>query len=205
MLGGPESGGEGFDYCPSGMLSAFCILFEVCFRQLENGMNEPTLKGDDGISAKVEPATRNDIPRLTELLTLLFAQEREFSPDSAKQTEGLERIISGPDLGHILVLRKEGDIVAMVNLLYTVSTALGGLVAVLEDMIVHPDQRGTGAGSLLLQAAIEFAKGEGCRRITLLTDHDNSGAIRFYRRHGFRQSSMVPMRLVLEPSDVRKG
>lgn len=160
-------------------------------------MNGSGLMVDDGTDATVEIATVEDIPCLNKLLTHLFTQEKDFYPDATRQIEGLERIISEPRVGHILVMRKEGEIVAMVNLLYTVSTALGGPVAILEDMIVHPDQRGKGAGSLLVQTAIEFARGGGCRRITLLTDHDNSGAIRFYRRHGFRQSSMVPMRLVM--------
>lgn len=160
-------------------------------------MNETTMQKTDGGIASVDIATCSDIPCLNELLCLLFAQERDFSPDAGRQADGLARIISEPEVGHILVLRLDGEIIAMVNLLYTVSTALGERVALLEDMIVHPDHRGDGAGSRLLQAAIEFARGAGCRRITLLTDHDNSGAIRFYRSHGFRQSLMVPLRLAL--------
>lgn len=160
-------------------------------------MDETTSMGAGGGIADVDIATSSDIPRLNELLNLLFAQERDFSPDTRKQADGLERIITDPRVGHILVLRHSGEVVAMVNLLYTVSTALGERVAILEDMIVHQDHRRGGAGSRLLQAAIEFARGEGCLRITLLTDHDNNGAIRFYRNHGFEQSSMVPMRLAL--------
>jgi len=160
-------------------------------------MKETSAVVGETVPAVVEIANRADIPRLNELLTLLFIQEADFHPDEAKQTAGLERIIADPRVGHILVLRQGGEIVAMVNLLYTVSTALGERVAMLEDMIVHPDFRGGGAGSILLQGAIAFASGEGCRRITLLTDHDNNGAIRFYQRHGFNLSAMVPLRLTL--------
>lgn len=160
-------------------------------------MKETGAMLDEVVPAVVEIATRADIPRLNELLTLLFTQEADFRPDEAMQTAGLERIIADPRIGHILVLRQGVEIVAMVNLLYTVSTALGERVAILEDMIVHPDVRGGGAGSTLLQGAITFAAGEGCRRITLLTDHDNNGAIRFYQRHGFSLSAMVPLRLTL--------
>lgn len=142
-------------------------------------------------------ATEADIPRLNELLTLLFTQEADFRPDAVKQAAGLRRIMADPGVGHILVLRRGGEIVGMINLLYTVSTALGERVAILEDMIVHPDCRGAGAGSRLLRGAVEFAGQAGCRRITLLTDHDNSGAIRFYQRHGFALSAMVPLRLSL--------
>ncbi|MDD2853290.1 MAG: GNAT family N-acetyltransferase [Desulfuromonadaceae bacterium] len=85
----------------------------------------------------------------------------------------------------------------MVNLLNTVSTALGERVAILEDMIVDPDNRGGGEGSHLLTGAIELARKQGCLRITLLTDRANSGAIRFYERHGFNLSEMVTLRLLL--------
>jgi GNAT superfamily N-acetyltransferase len=146
---------------------------------------------------RIDTATREDIPRLTELLTILFTQEADFTPDPARQTAGLQRIIDDPATGQILVLREHAIIVGMVNLLYTISTALGERVAILEDMVVDPAHRGGGIGSRLLNGAIEHARQQGCRRITLLTDRVNSDAIRFYERHGFQLSEMVPLRLLL--------
>lgn len=69
-------------------------------------------------------------------------------------------------------------------------------MAILEDMIVRPGHRGRGAGSKLLRAAIEFTRSLGCRRLTLLTDGANASAQKFYIRHGFSPSKMVPYRLV---------
>lgn len=86
----------------------------------------------------------------------------------------------------------------MVNLLYTISTALGERVAILEDMVVSPSARSLGLGSALLEHAIDHARRQGCRRITLLTDAHNLDAQRFYARHGFARSSMLPMRLALD-------
>ena len=97
-----------------------------------------------------------------------------------------------------MVARRSGEIIGMVNLLYTVSTALGGRVALLEDMVVSPKARGLGVGSKLINQSIEFAKENGCKRITLLTDHDNEGSHRFYQRHGFSRSSMVVFRRSLD-------
>ena len=105
----------------------------------------------------------------------------------------------------------EDDVPALSELLgvlFLPSTALGGRVALLEDMVVRPDARGGGAGSRLLAAATEFARSAGCLRITLLTDAHNAAAQRFYGRHGFTRSAMIPMRLLLggqrhaEPSDA---
>jgi GNAT superfamily N-acetyltransferase len=132
------------------------------------------------------------------LLALLFAEEEDFQPNKEKQSLALKEIITQPSIGRILVLR-EGDYVAgMVNILFTVSTACGGKVSLIEDMIVHPTHRGNGLGSKLLQAAIAFSQNEGCLRITLLTDRANDPAIRFYQRHGFEMSAMVPLRLTLD-------
>ena len=146
---------------------------------------------------EVTQAENGDIPELCELLDLLFTQEVEFRPDPAMQAEGLRQIIDFPERGRILVLREGASVLGMVNLLFTVSTALGGRVAILEDMVVRPAHRGRGAGSMLLRAALDFARSAGCRRITLLTDRTNESAQRFYRRHGFHLSEMVPMRFIL--------
>jgi ribosomal protein S18 acetylase RimI-like enzyme len=64
-------------------------------------------------------------------------------------------------------------------------------------MVVSPDARGSGVGSRLLEKAIQFARLNGCKRITLLTDRDNESAQRFYQRHGFGLSAMIPLRLLL--------
>lgn len=107
-------------------------------------------------------------------------------------------IIRNPCQGIILVAREGDAIVAMVNLLFTISTALGERVALLEDMVVSHQCRGTGVGSALLLHAIQHCQSSGIKRVTLLTDSDNDKAQRFYGRHGFRKSAMVPMRLHLQ-------
>lgn len=146
---------------------------------------------------EVNLATAKDVPGLSALLSVLFAQEAEFRPDPVAQARGLSMILDDPGLGAILVARDQGRPLGMVNLLYTVSTALGCRVALLEDMVVAADARGRGIGGRLLMTAIAHARAAGCQRITLLTDTDNVSAQRFYRRHGFVSSSMQPMRLLL--------
>jgi len=142
-----------------------------------------------------ELANLEDIPLLIPLLNQLFEQESEFKPNIEAQKSGLEKIISDNNTGFILVARNESTIIGMVNILFTVSTALGSRVGLLEDMVVLLKGRGTGVGTQLLKRALELAKEYGCKRITLLTDHDNSGAHSFYERSGFTQSSMVVFRI----------
>lgn len=146
---------------------------------------------------EIGPAAAADIPALCELLTVLFSQEREFQPNRKAQKRGLGLILEQPETGQIWVARLNGEIVGMVNVLYTVSTALGERVAWLEDMVVAPAHRACGIGSALLSHTVAQARRQGCRRITLLTDADNAAGQRFYVKHGFSASAMRPMRLPL--------
>ncbi len=149
----------------------------------------------------IEPATLADVDQLADLLVVLFSQEAELTPDRAKQLRGLQTIIASPEVGQIFVARDggrvEGGVLGMVSLLRTISTAEGGPVCWLEDMVVRPDARAAGLGSRLLQHAIDYARSNGFKRITLLTDGDNEEARRFYQRHGFQLSAMATLRLNL--------
>ena len=143
----------------------------------------------------VRPAGTHDVPRLCELLFLLFTQEADFEPDRDKQSRALQMILQQPDTGRVLCAVDDDTVVGMVSLLFTVSTAEGGRAAWLEDLVVHPSRRGRGVGEQLLNAAITEAQGAGCLRVTLLTDSDNDAAHRLYVRAGFARSKMLPLRL----------
>jgi GNAT superfamily N-acetyltransferase len=149
----------------------------------------------------VEQATILDLPQLTDLLHDLFTMEADFHPDRAKQLRGLQLILEQPNRGRIFVLRHNGMILGMINLLFTISTAEGGFVILLEDVIVHKDHRHQGIGDKLLKRAIEYAKAKNFLRITLLTDRLNDDSQRFFKRHGFFVSTMIPMRLILSNTE----
>ncbi|WP_275356393.1 GNAT family N-acetyltransferase [Methylophilus sp. YYY-1] len=97
----------------------------------------------------------------------------------------------------MLVARQQGQVIAMVSLLFTISTALGGRVALLEDMVVDQTCRGLGIGSQLLTFAIAHARQQAIQRLTLLTDQDNQAGQHLYRKHGFQPSGMQVWRLIL--------
>ena len=147
----------------------------------------------------IEPATEADLDELSEMLGELFAQEGDFRPDKEKQLRGLRLLFEQPSRGRVFVLRQNGAIVGMINLLFTISTAEGGFVIVLEDLVVHKKYQGKGYGRKLLEHAIDFAKQKNFLRVTLLTDRPENVAQEFFRHHGFVESSMIPMRLWITP------
>jgi GNAT superfamily N-acetyltransferase len=150
--------------------------------------------------ARVEPATLGQLDSLVELVMELFRIEEDFEPDREKQARGLQLILEQPNRGRIFVVRTDHRIIGMVNLLFTISTAEGGFVILMEDVVIHPEHRGHGYGSILMEHVIAFAREKGFRRITLLTDQISEESQRFFQRFGFERSRMIPMRLNLDPA-----
>lgn len=139
----------------------------------------------------------SDIAELSSLLTMLFSQEAEFKPHTSRQKRGLRMILDNPAIGQIFVAEKAGKVVGMASLLFTVSTALGGKVGIIEDVVVTPNWRGQGIGKQLIHHVLKYSRRMKLKRLTLLTDGDNHSAQGLYKRFGFHSSTMLPMRLSL--------
>jgi ribosomal protein S18 acetylase RimI-like enzyme len=157
-----------------------------------------TSSSDSPRPTVIETACLDDLEPLVELLGQLFAQEAEFQPNASRQRAGIRAILDQPALGWILVARSGGKVVGMINVLTSVSTALGGPVGTVEDFVVRPEFRGSGIGQALFAAMLTESRRIGLLRLTLLTDADNLAAQRFYSRQGFVVSTMRTMRLALE-------
>ena len=53
-------------------------------------------------------------------------------------------------------------------------------------------ERGSGAGTALVQAVVQIARETGCWRLWLITTNDNLDALRFYQRRGFHLVAVYP-------------
>jgi len=146
----------------------------------------------------VEPATIEDLPALTELVMDLLSSSGDFTPDQVLQERGLRLILEQPNRGRIFVVRNKDRIFGMANLLFTISTARGGFVILLEDVVIHPDHRGQGYGAMLVHYVMDFAKQKNFKRITLLTDRMSAESQEFFKKQGFEHSHMIPMRRIID-------
>ena len=138
-----------------------------------------------------------DVGNMLDLLMELFIQEEEFCFDRELSKKAVIEILSDTQLGEILVAKKGAKVIGMVTLLRTVSTALGQPVLLLEDMIVGEQYRDQGVGSSLIKYAKSIAEELKCGRISLLSDHINKDAHRFYGKNGFSRSNMVTFRCIV--------
>lgn len=65
-----------------------------------------------------------------------------------------------------------------------------GKTLYIDDLVVMPDARSQGIGTMLLDAAKTIAQAASCDHIRLCSGLDRDDAHRFYKRHGLKQASL---------------
>jgi GNAT superfamily N-acetyltransferase len=145
----------------------------------------------------IRQAELKDIPWMCGLLKELFSIEADFSPDREKQAAGLSLLVGGTNGSSIaLIAEADSEIIGMCTLQVLISTSEGGIVGLLEDLIVKKGYRSKGAGRQLIEEIIKWSKTRNIRRIQLLRDINNTEAHDFYLSQGWKDTKLVCMRLL---------
>jgi GNAT superfamily N-acetyltransferase len=146
---------------------------------------------------RIRPAQATDLNVLVSLLRQLFAIEADFTFDPVRQRRGLELMLEDRLRRMILVADAAGEVVGMATGQMLVSTAEGASSVLVEDVVVAAGLRGRGIGRSLVTALVEWARGRGSTRVTLLADRGNEAALRFYERLGWRGTRMIALHRAL--------
>ena len=148
-------------------------------------------------SLAIRPAQPADLDALVTLLGLLFEIEADFTPDPDRQRRGLMRFLDGCGKHRcMLVAESAGEVIGMASVQTLISTAEGGWVGLVEDVVVREDRRGHGVGRRLMSAVIDWAVAHGLTRLQLLADRGNRPGLAFYRRIGWQNTQLVCLRKV---------
>lgn len=103
-------------------------------------------------------------------------------------------ITGGSAYARGLMIRANGQNVGYLQLSFTYSAEVGGLVVLLEEIYIREKFRGMGIG----KKAFEFIEREypDMKRLRLEVTNENIGAIRLYERLGFKP--LTYMQMVIE-------
>jgi GNAT superfamily N-acetyltransferase len=143
----------------------------------------------------IRNAARQDASALVALLDALFSIEEDFSVDPAKQYRGILMMIDACGKHRcIRVAEIEGRVVGMASVQTRISTAEGGIVGIVEDVVVQEKWRGKGVGSRLLQSIDVWASQHGLLRLQLLADKKNLPALAFYHSRGWETTELICLR-----------
>jgi GNAT superfamily N-acetyltransferase len=147
--------------------------------------NEPVIR--DGMVS--------DIQQMVDLLKELFMIEADFQFDESIQYSGLQMFLDG--CGKHRCVRVAGiqdRLVGMCTAQTLISTAEGGIVALIEDLVVNLEYRGRGIGTKLLQSVETWAGIRGIRRIQLLADKNNQTGLNFYAHQKWQSTELICLR-----------
>lgn len=146
-----------------------------------------TVPGPDQVV--VRSAATADLARLVELLALGGSRPGKEDPaDLAAYAAALVEISCSPH-NRVLVAEVDDEVLGACQVFAVRHLQEhGGLCAEIESMHVHPDHRGRGTGRVLLDHAVELARGWGCYRVQLTSNNVRTDAHRFYARAGFTAS-----------------
>ncbi len=139
-------------------------------------------------------ARPSDIPQLVGLLKELFMIEADFDFDPKKQTDGLSLLLNSEKDCVLVAELGDNKVLGLCSVQALISTAEGGWVGFLEDLIVATDFRNQGIASKLMAEAIAWAESQGLKRLQLLADKNNRLALDFYQKQGWQTTQLVCLR-----------
>lgn len=163
-----------------------------------------------GRTIDISPATVDDAGRLATCAAVTFplACPSDSRPEDIERhiatqlsAERFRNFITAP--GHtILCLRDEGGIAGYSMLVLDQPTDEDVLAALtitpaveLSKFYVHPDHHGRGSAGDLMAFTLEFAARSGLPGVWLGVNQENTRAIRFYTKSGFRRVGTKRFRL----------
>lgn len=135
---------------------------------------------------RIRPATPRDTPVILGLVRGLAKYERLlrwFRPNAKRFRRhgfGRRRYFD------TLICTQAARPIAFALYYFTYSTFACRPILFVEDLFVLPDERGQGAGKLLMSALARIAIRQGCSQMAWNVLHWNTPAIKFYRRLGAR-------------------
>ena len=128
----------------------------------------------------IRKGTKQDLPRLRELIVELAVYEKE--PDAVEVSiEELEKDGFGKDAIYSFFVAEVDGTVQGIALHYFKYSTWKGKCLFLEDIVVNQEFRGQGIGKLLFDEIVKVAAENQCKRLEWQVLKWNTPAIEFYK------------------------
>jgi GNAT superfamily N-acetyltransferase len=133
----------------------------------------------DAREPEIRPVT---VEELDHALPLIAGYQRFYraEPDDARNRAFFSRFVAPSDEGLLIGAWLDGRLVGFATLYWTHSSTRAADVALLNDLFVTEDTRGTGLGRALIEASAAAAVERGATLLEWYTATDNHAAQRLY-------------------------
>jgi ribosomal protein S18 acetylase RimI-like enzyme len=133
-------------------------------------------------------ARKQDVDAIVKMLAddvLGKERERYLNPLPESYLQAFQAIDADPNNELVLACR-ESEVIGVMQITFTpYLTHQGSWRATIEGVRTSASVRGHGAGTQMIEWAVERAKERGCSLVQLTTDKQRKDALRFYEKLGF--------------------
>jgi GNAT superfamily N-acetyltransferase len=130
---------------------------------------------------QIRPVTADDHAAWLPLWKAYLTFYKTELPEAVTQNTW-QRLLDNNEPTHAALAWKNDKAVGMVHFIYHRSNWSIADACYLQDLIVAPEQRGTGIGRLLIEHVYVAAKEHGADKVHWLTHETNATAIQLYER-----------------------
>jgi GNAT superfamily N-acetyltransferase len=135
----------------------------------------------------IATVTEADLPELLPLMRG-YCDFYEVDPSDDALLALSRMLIADPDQGLQLIARDDdGTAVGFATIFWTWSTLSASRIAVMNDLFVSQDARGSGTADELIQACADRCRARDVAELDWQTAHDNLRAQKVYDRVGARR------------------
>lgn len=130
---------------------------------------------------QIRPVTEQDYAAWLPLWQAYLTFYKTELPE-AVITSTWQRFLDPAEPTNAALAWQDGKAVGMVHFIYHRSNWSIANACYLQDLLVAPEQRGTGVGRLLIEHVYTTAKADNCDKVYWLTHETNATAIQLYER-----------------------
>ncbi len=136
---------------------------------------------------RVRLATASDRDVVLELIDKLLVELGSRPLQFAEIIPVFNDLIRHEDAGFVVICEMGNKVEAVCTVSFLQALRSHGRYAIIQEMYVVPEKRGSGIGSSALRFALAHAASSGCRFVELGTPKAGQRQIHFYERGGFVQ------------------
>jgi ribosomal protein S18 acetylase RimI-like enzyme len=146
---------------------------------------------------RCEPALAGDAELLVDLARAFHREDGH--PLSPEGEAALRHILAGEPMARCWLIRRAGEVIGYVVLTLGYSIEHGGRDGFIDDLYLAPSARSSGAGTAVLDFALDQARQLGIQTLHLEVETTNERAGTLYRSRGFGENGRRLMSLRLRP------
>ncbi|NNF51425.1 MAG: GNAT family N-acetyltransferase [Gammaproteobacteria bacterium] len=140
---------------------------------------------------RIVAVSKENFDDLLDLVEKYQAFYRVENIDRVRNRDFFSRFLDEPDEGLQYIAYRGDEAVGFTTLYFPYSSTRAGRFALMNDLFVRGEVRGTGIGAALIEKAAEVAEARGYSDLAWMTAQDNVTAQRLYDRFDANKSAWI--------------